>query len=451
MMLTSFVVALNLDDFPSDDSDDESFAPRTPSKPNKKSFSYPRGPPQVSRLSTGRSSGQKNKGTSFSSKKIGEHLIIMVQVFVPNDGIDLLYIFIPSVPVEFENITPKIIDGGQKVEIAFKYSRHVLGQIKEAIAGSEILSMELEKELKKMRSFSQDGEDLCTRIRIDLPFACEQQFYPEKLIGGGGRSCGFQTLLGSNGDRNPVPIFQMCLCKVKDSYSSKKTEMNVRVIGQAPFSPPTPGTNLFSPNRQSTQQAQQQSQQQSQQQQYFAQQQAAQQAQQYAQLQIQQQQAQRQQAQRQVQEQVQHHRQMMEQQYIEMRKNMEEQMKQQMAMQMQTFLQNNQMNQLPTTHVPMKNIQMENNFSPTNFSTSSFLGEDESMKTNRTNKSNKRPKKQGNKGEEYEPNRVQVEDASDSEQEKVQHNGRFFTGFVNNIANSVTNHIIGENAEGDDL
>jgi len=86
--------------------------------------------------------------------------------------------------------------------------------------------MELEKELKKMRSFSRDGEDLCTRIRIDLPFACEQQFYPERFIrggGGGGGSFGkFQTLLGSNADRNPVPIFQMCLCKVKDSYSSKK-------------------------------------------------------------------------------------------------------------------------------------------------------------------------------------------------------------------------------------
>jgi len=71
--------------------------------------------------------------------------------------------------------------------------------------------------------------------------------------------------------------------------------MNVRVIGQAPFSPPTPGTNLFSPNHQSTQQSQQQ-----------------QQTHQHAQLQIQQQ------AQKQAQEQVQHHRQMMEQQYIEM-------------------------------------------------------------------------------------------------------------------------------------
>jgi len=142
----------------------------------------------------------------------------MVQVFLPNDGMDLLYIFIPSVLVKFKNITPKIIDGGHKVlEVAFKYSCHVLGQIKQAIVGSEILSMELEKELKKMRSFSQDREDLCTRIRIDLPFACDQQFYPEKLIGGGGSSGGFQTLLGSNGDRNPVPIFQMCLCKVKDS------------------------------------------------------------------------------------------------------------------------------------------------------------------------------------------------------------------------------------------
>jgi len=109
------------------------------------------------------------------------------------------------------------------VEVAFKYSNHVLGQIKQAIIGSEILSLELEKELKKMRSFSQDREDHCTRIRIDLPFACEQQFYPEKLIGGGESSGGFQTLLGSNGNRNPVPIFQMCLCKVKDSYSSKKS------------------------------------------------------------------------------------------------------------------------------------------------------------------------------------------------------------------------------------
>ena len=69
----------------------------------------------------------------------------MVQVYVPQEALDLLYIFVPTVPVEFANILPRIVDGGKMVELRFNYSRHVFGQIQQAISASETLNMELEK------------------------------------------------------------------------------------------------------------------------------------------------------------------------------------------------------------------------------------------------------------------------------------------------------------------
>jgi len=207
---------MNFHDLPSSDREDDDFVPPVPSQKRlqipKKSFSYPRG------ATSKRSGARRAASLAVLTKKVAEHMIIMVQVYVPQEALDLLYIFVPTVPVKYANILPRIVDGGKTVELRFNYSRHVFGQIQQVISASKTLNLGLEKELKRIRSSrTVDPEgDLFTQLKIDLPFQCEQQFYPERLISGGASSSGYQTLLGTNMDGNPFPIFQMCLCRVKD-------------------------------------------------------------------------------------------------------------------------------------------------------------------------------------------------------------------------------------------
>ena len=223
-----------------DSSDDDEYLPSSRRSMTKKSFGSPT--PGV---------GKRLCSTPSRKKmlKIDGHLVIMFPVFHPTEYLELLYIFLPSVPVETYNIRPKIVENGKKCVVEMVWSERILEELQCALGNSQILSMEFIRKLKDMHE-SQDpslGANLKTSIVIPLPFQCEQKFYRETLIDPAPSPSyqGYQVLLGMNDESKHIPIFQMCLCRVKDNYSAQSSiKMTVKTISRTKpqqtsfFSPP---------------------------------------------------------------------------------------------------------------------------------------------------------------------------------------------------------------------
>ena len=153
-------------------------------------------------------------------QQVGNYLVVMYSV-VTRDLNQLVYIFLPALPVESKNIRPKIVENGHQVQVDFIWSGAFMRDVQDIVGGYDMLLAgfrEAYKKLKVKQDVPSDG-NLKTTLMIKLPFQCEQKFFSGDMLGGGYTSHGYQVVIGSSEDGNTCPILQMCLIKTKDIYN----------------------------------------------------------------------------------------------------------------------------------------------------------------------------------------------------------------------------------------